>query len=89
MKRFVIGDTIKITWINSGVTPDSLIFSVYDGQESLVGSGTMTSSGNGHYFGFSTLPSSEGFYTAETRAEISSFPFIRRKKIRAIVEDVD
>ena len=89
MKRFIVGDTVKITWVNSGVTPDSLTFAVYDGTETLVGSGSMTSSGNGHYFAFSTLPTSAGFYTTETTAVVGTFPFIRRKKIRAIVEDVD
>jgi hypothetical protein len=80
---------MKITWINSGITPDALTFAVYDGLESLVGSGTMTASGNGHYFGYSTLPGSAGFYTTETTAEIGGYPFIRRQKVRAVIEDVD
>ena len=89
MKRFIVGDTVKITWINSGVAPDTIKYAVYDGAETLINSGSMVSSGNGHYFAFSTLPSSAGFYTTETTAEIGGFPFIRRKKIRAIIEDVD
>ena len=89
MKDYLIGDTVKMTWINSGVTPDSLIYSMFNGDETLVASGTMTSSGAGHYFAYVTLPDTPGLYVGQTLATISTLPFKRRKTLRAVLQEVD
>ena len=89
LKRFVIGDTIRITWINSGVIPSSINTLVYNGSESLIDSGAMVDSGNGHYFYDHTIPNSSGFYVVETNAIIASKPYRRRAKYQAALIQVD
>ena len=89
IKRHLIGDTIQITMVNSGVTPSSAVCKIYNGSETLVGSGSMTSSGNGHYYFNYTIPNTAGFYVAETLATIGSKPYKNRKKFQAIFGEVD
>lgn len=86
---FLIGDTIKVSWVNSGITPTTLVYAVYTGSETLVDSASMTSSGNGFYYGLHTVPNTPGWYVIETLASISSKPYKRRTKYRAVMEDVD
>ena len=31
MQEFLIGDTMTVTWINSGVTPTDINYAVFDG----------------------------------------------------------
>ena len=85
----LIGDTIQIIWVDSGVTPTALVAAVYTGSETLVDSGAMVSSGNGHFFKLHTVPSTPGYYVAETLATIDGFPYKRRRKYRAVLEEVD
>lgn len=88
-RRFVIGDTVRVTWINSGVTPSAISAAMYDGTETLVSSATMTSSGNGHYFARFTLPTSLGYYAIETSATVDTYPYKRRALVQAVRGDVD
>ncbi len=87
----LIGDTVQITWVNSGVTPSPLIAALYTGSETIVDSGTMTESGtgNGFFFRNVTMPDTPGFYVAETLATIASLPYKRRIKIHAVLGEVD
>lgn len=87
-KKIAAGSTIKLTWVNSGVTPDSIRYSLKNGAETICSSGTMTSSGNGHYYKFITV-TTPGYYVADSTATISSLPFRRYKYIRAIEPEVD
>lgn len=89
LSRFLVGDTIRVTWINSNVIPSVLFASVYDGNEILVDSGTMTSSGNGYYFYDHTIVNTPGFYVVETRATIASMLYKRRVKFQASLIQVD
>ncbi len=89
IKETLIGDTVKIAWVNSGVTPTDVHAALFNGSETLVNSLTMTDSLNGHFFALITLPSSPGFYVAETLATIEAFPYKRRLKIKAILGEVD
>ena len=89
LKESLIGDTIVVTWVDSGVTPTSLYAALFSGSETLVNSVSMTSSGNGHFFGLITLPDTPGYYVTETLAEIESFPYKRRVKVRAVLGEVD
>ncbi len=89
IKETLIGDTIKVTWVDSGVTPTDIFAALYDGSEVLVNSLTMTDSLNGHFFANITLPNSPGFYVAQTLATIESFPYKRRLKVKAILGEVD
>ena len=89
LEKKLIGDTMKVTWVNSGITPTSIILGIYNGSDTLVSSAAMTSSGNGHYFGMYTLPDSVGFYVAETLAMVSGNPFKDRIKFKATKGEVD
>lgn len=89
IRQFLIGDTIEISWVNSGITPSVIVAAVYNGSEALVDSAAMTSSGNGHYFYLHTVPNSPGLYVAQTLATIAGKPFKRRQKFEAITYEVD
>lgn len=89
VRQFLVGDTMKISWINSGITPTAISARIYNGDETVVDSATMASSGDGHYYHLHTIPNSPGFYVAETLATIAGKPFKRRQKFQAVIEDVD
>jgi hypothetical protein len=86
---FLCGDTIKVRWINSGVTPTTLIGAVYTGSETLVDSSAMVSSGDGHYYHLHTVPNTPGYYVAQTLATISGKPYKNRTAYRAVLKDVN
>ncbi|MHB1099293.1 MAG: hypothetical protein ACYCZR_07030 [Burkholderiales bacterium] len=83
------GDTVKIRWINSGVTPTTLIGAVYTGSETIVDSAAMVSSGDGHYYHLHTVPNTPGYYVAQTLATISGKPYKNRAAYRAVIRDVN
>lgn len=88
--KVLIGDTVKVTWINSGMTTiDSGHVAVYNGSETLVDSGPMTSSGNGHYYKLHTIPNTPGWYAVALTAVWSSNTYKRRTRYNAVIEDVD
>lgn len=90
MKEFLVGDTIKLTWVSSDAAPSSIHYAVYDGSETLVDSDAMVSSGSGHYYGFFTIPDSGGlYYVAEAAATVGGKPFRRRVKFKAVTDEVD
>jgi len=89
LSKKLIGDTVKFTWVSSGITASPIILSIYNGSETLVSSLSMTSSGDGHYYGLYTLPNTPGFYVAETLATISTNPYKDRLRFKAITGDVD
>ena len=89
MQKKLIGDTIKITWVNSGVTPSTIYSAVYNGSETLVNSVAMTSSGNGHYFSLYTIVNTPGFFVAETYATVSSKPYKNRIRFKAVKGESD
>lgn len=83
------GDTVKIRWINSGITPTAIIGAVYTGSETIVDSAVMVSSGNGHYYHLHTVPNTPGYYVAQTLATISTKPYKNRLAYRAVLMDVN
>ena len=88
IKKHLIGNTIRLTWVSSGITPSSIVASVYDSSETLVDSGTMTSSGNGHYYYDHTVISTPSFYVAEIIATINSKPYKNRNRFQAVKGEV-
>lgn len=86
--EFVRGDTVQLVWVNTGVTPSSIISAIYNGSEILVDSGVMTSSGNGHFYRYYTT-NSAGFYVAKTTATISGNPFVNGIKFKVREFQVD
>lgn len=89
MKNFLIGDTIKFTWVSSGVVPSSIYAAIFDGNESLVNSASMVSSGNGHFYSLYTVSDSAGFYVSEMKAIVNSKPYKKRVRFQAVLEEVD
>ena len=89
MFKGLIGDTIQVTWINSGTTPSPIIAAVYNGSDTLVDSGAMTSSGNGHYYRDYTLPNTVGMYVAQTIGTINSNPYKNRVRFKAVKGEAD
>jgi len=90
MKKYLVGDTIKLTWVSSGDTPDSLVAAIYDGNEILVDSGSMVSSGSGHYYYNYTIPDSGGQYFAGyMTAMVGGVQYRRAVRFRSILGEVD
>lgn len=90
LRQFLAGNTVKFTWVNSGVTPSSLSARVWTGSETQIDSGAaMTSSGNGHYYYLHTVPSSPGQYVAETEALIGGKTYKNRQRFLSVLQDVN
>jgi len=89
IKEILPGDTFKYQWISSGTTPSSATYEVLDWNETLVGSGALTSSGDGHYFIDYTSQTSEGFYVFKSTVTISAKPYIRALRFRVIELETD
>jgi len=88
MIEALIGDTLQITWVSSGSTANPINYAVYNGSETLVDSASMTDSGNGHYYGLHTIPSSVGFYSVYTEATVSGKPYRRYTNYKAVKGEV-
>jgi len=90
MIETLIGDTVQLTWIDSATAVDSdIAYSVYTGSETIVDTGTLVESGNGHYYQFITVPDAPGNYVVETLAIISGLPFKRRQMLHLTLTEVD
>lgn len=85
------GNTIRITWVNSFVTPTNLFCSVFDGNNVLVDSATMIDSGSGnHYYHNHTVPvNSPGFYTVFTECTIGGKPYKNSLIYKGRLNEVD
>jgi len=89
INRHLIGNTIRLTWVSSDITPSTIIAAVYDKNETLVDSASMVSSGNGHYYHDHTIvDSGQAFYVAQTLATINGKPYKDRKRFQAILGEV-
>ena len=88
LPKKLIGNTLQVTWVSSGQTPSPISAAIRDGSDTLVNSKTMTSSGNGHFF-YDYVPTSVGFYVAETIATIGSNPYKNRVPFKVITGEVD
>jgi len=88
-KDIIGGDTVQLTLTSSGDTFNPAFVSIYDGNETLVHSATMTDSGNGHYFHDYTSVTSDGFYSAKMVGYIGSLSYIRPEWFRITPMEVD
>ena len=86
-RKVLIGNTIKFTWINSGVTM-SPVLGVYTGSETLIDSGAMVDSGNGHYY-YNHTVNSAGYYNMVAVGSVSGSPYKRNLKIKGVTGGVD
>lgn len=84
------GNTVRISWISSGATADSITQSVFDNQGACVASlRTMLNSGNGHYYDLYTVPTSLGYYVSQIDAVIDSKPYSRRVRFQVLFFEVE
>lgn len=86
-KKGLIGGTIKMTWINSGVTMNPKV-TAFTGSETVVATGDMVDSGNGHYYYNFTIPSS-GFYNLVAIGSAGGYPYKRNEKVKGVTGGVD
>lgn len=89
MKRYLIGGTFRYTWINCGVTPDDIWCATYDGNELLINSETMASSGNGFYYLDYTRPDTPGNYVNYYHSTINGLPYKNAVRFKLVTYQVD
>ena len=88
MQKVQVGDTFKMFWISSGSTASIISAAIISGSETVISSGTGTSSGNGHYYRTVSV-NSPGYYVGEWKATIAGLPYKRRFKFKAVLNEVD
>lgn len=89
MKKILAGTTKQSTWVSSGITASPIYVALLDGSETVVSSTSMTSSGNGHYFGLITYPNTPGFYVVEDKATVATYPYKSRQTVKVVLSEVD
>lgn len=77
------GNTLKATWVNSGVTPSSLGSTLLDKNEVVVNTYVGASSGNGHYYAVHYVPTSDDWYVNRWIAFIDANTYQHRQLVRA------
>lgn len=85
----IVGGTVKVTWVNSGVIPSALRSLLFDKNETLVGSMDGVSSGNGFFYALHTIPNSAGFYANKWYATINANTYVTPQFLRALTYQVD
>ncbi len=88
MKKVLVNDTFKQTFINSGASASPIVASILTGSETIISSGSAVDSGNGHYYRMAIV-TTPGYYISQWDATISGDPYKRRLRFRAILNEVD
>lgn len=96
MDKITVGDTRAYTWVNSGVTPTSILHKIYLRDTTLPGSGTEilvsskagVSSGNGHYYSL-VLVNTPGYFVSEWSATVDSNTYKERFVFQADAKSID
>jgi hypothetical protein len=88
MKRVLVGDTFKQTFVNSGAAASPIIASIITGSETVIASGTAIDSGNGHYYKMASVDT-PGYYVSQWDATISGSAYKRRQRFKAVLNEVD
>jgi len=90
LKNVLVGDTFKQTFIASGTDPSVMVASILDGSEIIVSSGAGVNSLNGHFYrNVSGGVSTPGYYVSQWVATIGGLVYIRRRRFKAILGEVD
>lgn len=84
-----VGDTIRLTWVSSGAIASDIYAAIKDGDEILVHSESMISSGNGFYYLDYTVPGSSGYYVSDMIGTIDGKPYVRKLKFKTVTGEVD
>jgi len=91
-RRFLIGDTVTFTWINSSAPSMAPSIEIYTGSETVVDVGAMVQSGTGRghfYHFFDTTSLDSGYYVGEMIGTSGGNPFKRRVRVRLHTGGVD
>ena len=90
LTEVLVDDTFKQVFIASGTDPSVIVASVLDGSGAIVSSGAGVNSLNGHFYrNVPTGVSTPGYYVSQWDATISGLAYKRRKRFRAIFNEVD
>ena len=73
------GSTIKLTWINSGVTPSSITSILRRYDETIISTVAPVSSGNGAYYAIVPHPNSRQWVVNEWIAVVNATTYINRQ----------
>lgn len=84
-----IGSTLRTTAICSGATMSPISSALYNGAEQLISSVSMTSSGNGFYYGNLTLPMSRQWMMNEIIGVINTNTYRRYQLVDVQKPEVD
>ena len=88
LKEVLVGDTFKQTFVASGTTPSVIAASILNGAGTIVSSGAGVNSLNGHYYRNASV-NTAGYYINQWAATINGLPYIRRKRFKAVLNEVD
>lgn len=83
-----VGDTFKVSFIASGTTPSVITHSIISGSETIVSSGAGVNSLNGHYYR-NVIVNTPGYFVSQWDATINGNPYRRRKRFKAVLNEVD
>ena len=86
---YIAGDTKTFTWVSSDASPTSIHVAIINIDETVVSSATMTSSGNGHYYSFMSIPTTPGFYVASWNATVGGSQRVHKRYFRCILGEVN
>lgn len=84
----IAGTTLKAVAVNSGVTPDACWSALYDKTETLISSVTATSSGNGFYYAYHSLPNSDTWLINQWAQRVGVNTYAERQYVRVILPTV-
>lgn len=87
--KFLPGTTIELQHVSSGNSLDSSSYNLFNNVESSMVSGSLSNSGNGHYYVSVTTPNTPGFYVAESIIVINGAPYKKRKRFEVGLIEVD
>lgn len=89
--KFEAGDTIQLSWVDSSISAiDGSSLYVFSGSETVVATGTLTSSGNGHWYWDYTIDSGhQGYYRMRSVVTVGGNPYIRSTRFKVINNEVD
>lgn len=80
----IAGTTIRLTWVSSGVAPDTIRSVLLSGSETMVSSLGATNSGNGHFYALHPIPTSGGWYVNEWVAVVGVNTYVNRQLVRSM-----
>jgi len=90
LTEVLITDTFKQTFIASGTDPSVITASILNGAGTIVSSGAGVNSLNGHFYrNVSGGVNTPGYYVSQWEATIGGLSYRRRRRFKAIINEVD